>query len=184
MKILVKFLVFCMLTLIMFTTANAYEIIKSYSFDTSDKLDAWNTNYNARWEFGTRDKKGSVSWSSEYGGTAKLTVSGAPCAIHFWRTLPIDLTFGDQVIIKFYTPSALYPIGGFDIILGPAEPHGHKQSVSVSTESEGYYTVNMPIWTPGVFKSGTPFGVCVSVWPGSLTIYIKKILLVRESEED
>ncbi|MEO0005626.1 MAG: hypothetical protein ABIK49_06470 [candidate division WOR-3 bacterium] len=160
---------------IILAVAGAYEIIASYRFKDESSLENWSTSW--KWQ-NDNVKKGSCSWTSLYNGTVKLSVSGAPCAIEFWHELPRTLQFGDMMVVKFYCPEPLYPISDFDMMIGPTEPYGHKQEVTVSTTGAGWFVVHMPVYSP-VYKQGTPFGLRFSVWPGSATIYVKEISLVR-----
>lgn len=175
MRTYIKILFIGCLVSTLVTSITDAEVLKSYRFSDKSDVDAWNTS----WKWGAIDSRGTATWSSEYGGTAKLSISGAPCAIDFWKRLPCDLVFGDYLIVKFHCKAPLDPIGHFDMIIGPTEPHGHKQSISVNTTTSGSFRVRMPIYI-SKFIRGTPFGIRFSVWPGSLRIYIKEILLVRE----
>ena len=156
------------------SVARAREIAR-YDFSDPNSIEGWNTSW--KWEE-TNPKKGTCTWSPLHGGTVELKVSGAPCVIDFWRTLPEDLRFGDKLIVKFHCPAPLDPISGFDMMMGPAVPHGHKQKISVSTTEAGGYVVRIPVYITK-FKRGTPFGLHFAVWPGTSTIYVKSIWLER-----
>lgn len=154
--------------------ASAREIAR-YDFSDSSSLAGWSTEW--KWTEGN-PTKGTCKWSSSQGGTVELKVSGAPSSIKFWRTLPEDLEYGGKLMVKFHCPAPLDPGSGFTMMMGPAEPYGHLQRISVAPVEAGGFVVRMPVYTPR-FTSGTPFGLIFVVWPGTSTIYVKSIWLER-----
>ena len=164
----------CFLTYISQNAITA-SVIKEWNFTDRATMNEWKTSFI--WEQ-KNSRQGIVEWSSSFGGSARLYVSGSPCVINIWRTLPFNLEWGDLIRVEFSTKSSLHPISGFDLIVGPAEPYGHKQSLQVSVESAGSYTITIPIYYYWAVK-GTPFGLHFAVWPGTAELYITKIIILR-----
>lgn len=154
-----------------------YRLIKSYNFSQADSISNWKTDWI--WEKDNRIK-GNLTWSSEYGGTARLKVSGAPCVIDFWTNLEIDLESGDEIIIHFYCKQPLEPISHVTLTIGPTIAYGHMQSIVISTAKSGEFIASMPIWS-SPYTKGTPFGIQFAVWPGESIIYIKEINIIRKN---
>ena len=152
-------------------------LLYNYSFSQESSLNRWKTDWI--WEKNNQKNKGSVSWSSEYGGTAKVRVNGAPCVIDFWTNLERDLKFGDEIQIIFYCKQSLEPISGVTLTIGPTIPYGHKQSIGIASTKGGEIFASMPIWS-SPYTKGTPFGITFAVWPGESIIYIKEINLIRK----
>jgi len=174
-KSLVTFLfITCFLTLVSLDVV-ASSVIREWDFSDRATMSEWKTSY--LWEQ-NNSRQGIVEWSSSFGGSARLYVSGSPCVINIWRTLPFDLEWGDLIRVEFSTKSYLHPISGFDLIVGPAEPYGHKQSLQVSVDSAGSYTIDLPVYYYWAVK-GTPFGLHFAVWPGTAELYIRKIMILR-----
>lgn len=155
--------------------ASATSIIKEWDFSNRSTLNGWRTNYI--WEM-NNSPKGTIEWSPSFGGSIHLSVSGAPCVVNLWNVLPFDLEWGDVLRLEFSTYSYLHPISGFDLIIGPAEPYGHKQSIQVSVDRAGTYSVDLGIYYYWAV-AGTAFGVNFAVWPGTAELYIKKIMILR-----
>jgi len=171
---LTLFILVVVLTLFSYK-AGAASVIKEWDFTDRATMSEWKTSF--LWEQ-NNSRQGIVEWSSSFGGSARLYVSGAPCVINFWRTLPFDLEWGDLIRVEFSTKSYLHPISGFDLILGPAEPYGHKQSLQVSVDHAGSFVVELPIYYYWAIK-GTPIGLHFAVWPGTAELYIRKIVILR-----
>lgn len=156
--------------------SSAATVVKEWSFTDRSALNGWRTSYV--WEE-NNSPKGTVEWSPEFGGSVKMRVSGAPCVVNFWNTLPFDLEWGDIIRVEFSTKSYLHPISGFDFIVGPAEPYGHKQSMQVSVDNAGNYSVEMGIFYYWAI-AGTRFGFHYAVWPGTTELYLRRIRILRQ----
>jgi hypothetical protein len=164
-----------LLVVVMVTALAGAEVLASYTFSSAEDVSSWSTS----WAWGNDNaKEGTASWSSKFGGTAKLSISGAPGALDFWNSLPCNLEFGDRIVIRFSTETPLMNESDFDIVLGPATSAKHQQAISVSPDAAGSYSVDMPVYMP-VFSTGTRFGIHFSVWPGSKIIYVRRVDIVR-----
>lgn len=170
-KVLVVVLLLCFVPVM----GLAQQVVYEWKFDNPKSIAEWNTSW--KWESG-KTSKGTAVWSERYDGSVKLTVSGAPGSIDFWTTLSIDLEWGDEIEVTFSTDKATEPIGHFCLHIGPAKPHGHSQILHVSTLRAGTFTVRQPIYQTSLVK-GTPIGIHVAVWPGTITIYLQKIRIIR-----
>ncbi len=155
------------------------KVIATYTFGSAEDMVGWRTSRKWHDVMDADAGSGSALWSDKFGGSAKLSVSGAGGELDFWRPLPCDLQFGDRIYVRFSLQTALMNNSHFNLKLGPAVRAGHVQHVTVSPEAAGSYSVDMPIWMP-LFSAGDPFGIQFVIWPGSKTVYVREIEIVRE----
>ncbi|MEW6621291.1 MAG: hypothetical protein AB1422_18500 [bacterium] len=152
-------------------------VIKQWDFKDEDSVSEWKTD--GIWASNYKGcSKGKVSWSEEYEGSAKLSVSGAPGSINFWQKLPCDLKEYDCMEVEYAVKKPTHPIATWSMQIGPAKPHGHAQYIGVAPTKAGRYIVQMPVYQIP-FVKGTPFGIGFSVWPGKSDIYVISIKLIR-----
>ena len=172
----------CTLALLLAGTVQA-EAIVSYRFREPGDLASWETGWHPVWEADNPAwyGHGTVTWSKEYGGSALMSVSGAPCIVDLWRAMPVALQYGDRIVVKFHIKGAtgLRPNAHFDITLGPGGvPWPERMGQHVNPGEAGGYKAYMPIWWPMDLKS-EPFGIRLMCWPGSAELYVKEISLER-----
>lgn len=153
--------------------SNAQEIVFDARFGTPSDIKEWNIGELIKQK--RAYERGTVQFSDDFGGSAKLSVSGAPGAIDYWTSLPIDLHHGDKLVIE-YASDKLHPICGFDALIGPTVRYGHKMSIPIS--ASGHRVVTIPVEIPN-FVAGTPLGVHFSVWPGQCDINLIRVSILR-----
>lgn len=150
------------------------EPVAVFRLATAEDVAAWKTQLV--WD-DPDVNEGQVTFCPEFDGTAQIHLEGAPCFVNFWRELPIDLKYGDEIVVCFFTKQPLHPVGGFEIRVGPL-PNAALACVTVGSAQAGEHLVSLPIWHES-FPRGTTFGIRASIWPGKRDIYIQSISILR-----
>ncbi|MBL7107668.1 MAG: PEP-CTERM sorting domain-containing protein [Phycisphaerae bacterium] len=123
------------------------------------------------WSIGVVDPLGTwdVQWSDEYGGSAKMYITGAPAQTNVSQATQIAMESGDKITVNvFHTDMGNF--SGWALII---EEPGDWQVLYGTCGAEGYDSVT---WTADrVYDAGTLIGVSCSVWPGTSTTWVESL---------
>lgn len=157
---------------------NQRTTIRKYTFKSQSDLNRWSTDWVWEPNYKSSGYKGTVSISNEFGGSAKLTVSGAPSIIDFSTRLQDKLLYGDTIYIIYHIKDSMRPASNFELILGPSR-NGFTQKVPVGQSSSGTYKAKLSFYWEDQLTGNEPFGLHYVVWPGTESIWISEIGILR-----
>ena len=119
------------------------------------------------------NQPGSVEWSSEYGGSAHLTVSGAPSEVSLVGYTNTILYPGDSVVCHV-THTDMTGFGSFGLRIG-----GDYNDFSVDKSSSPGGESDVILSITNFYLPGTPIRMWLVVWPGSGEAWVHSIHLMR-----
>jgi len=152
--------------------------VRTYTFKSQSDLNKWSTDWVWESNYKSSGYKGTVTLSNEFGGSAKFTVSGAPSIIDFSTRLQDRLQYGDTIYIIYHTKDSMRPASNFELILGPSRK-GFIQKVPVGQSSSGTHRAELSFFWEDQLSGNEPFGIHFSVWPGTQSIWISEIGILR-----
>jgi hypothetical protein len=131
------------------------------------------------WTVGYADdaSRGTLSWSAEYGGSARLHADGAPGEVRMSRATE-GLSAGDRVRVNYAPERFAYVEAG--LILRLVTPDGEtigldaENDHSLGREQNGTMVGTVPRDLP----AGTRVQVRLRIWPGETTVYVTNASVV------
>lgn len=160
----------------------ASELLRCYTFDNPDSLDAWvsgirhGNGYIAN---------GSATWSPEFGGSVKLTCVGScvgsPDYNDFTTTFPFGVKYADRIVVHFACRRGLRPFGALQLVIDTSCGSAEFRAVNrISPDSGGEYELSS--WLPSSIPPGVLFGLRLACGPSSAEVYIKEIAIFGWAE--
>lgn len=125
----------------------------------------------AGWTIGAVDPLGTwdVQWSEEYGGSAKMYISGSPAQTNISQEIQMAISAGDQLTVDvFHTDMGNF--SNWALIIGAGDS---RVLLDGAAGPEGYDSIT---WTADkYYDPGTLITINSAVWPGSSTTWVKGI---------
>ncbi|WP_277556230.1 COG1470 family protein [Halobaculum limi] len=137
------------------------QLLQNPSFDSS--LSNWEVTYNDP----DNQARGSAEWTSEYGGSAEMSVSGAPSNIIIYQDTATQIPEGTEFTVDVVSAGSLSCCGGVSLqIAGERVAH-------LRHPSNGDHQLSFT--TKEERSAGTRFALRTAIWPGSGTAYVREI---------
>lgn len=148
------------------TNGLAVEGLRNPNFDSN--IYEWLT---CLWNNEQNPTPGTAEWSSLYGGSAHLAVSGSPGAVGILAPLQYPLPAGNQVTMTFYCTdmSSANCWLGIGTLTGDTSG-GCGQRVEASFPQGGPYTVT--VTANRNYPIGAGVSVALMCWPGSAEMWV------------
>jgi len=125
----------------------------------------------AGWTTGAVDPLGTwdVQWSEDYGGSARMYVSGAPAQTNISQETQIAIMPGDQLTVNVFHSD----MGNFSNWALIVEPGDSQVLIYGAAGSEG---IDSLTWTADqYYDPGALITVSCSVWPGESTTWVDSL---------
>ncbi len=123
------------------------------------------------WSIGVVNPLGSwdVQWSNEYGGSAKMYISGTPAQTNVSQATQIAMKSGDKITVDVFHSD----MGNFSNWALVIEPGETQVLLYGAGGSEGYDSIT---WTAvRDYDPGTLISIGCAVWPGSSTTWVESL---------
>ncbi|PSQ04799.1 hypothetical protein BRC92_03795 [Halobacteriales archaeon QS_4_69_31] len=140
------------------------------------------------WEIGQRKNsdptKGSGEWSSEYGGSIKLHVDGAPSTIQTWRSVD-SLEKEDEITVQYSPSRFAYNEAGLKLFVITPEDEWVKLDEDNDQEGGNYEQDGTLKGTvSNNYPDGAEIGIHLVIWPGETTVWVEEVKAVRSGQTD
>jgi hypothetical protein len=156
-----------LMLLVSVTQIQAYQLFWLQDTEFVTDLGGWFTAFEN--PVGHSSTFGTVEWSSAYGGSAHLVVSGAPCVADLISFFGTTIYPGDTIACTASTGTMTYAtlvlqIGGYG--------NDFTQAVSLTQST---ITQDMVIIADKIYPPGTPILIHLVCWPGSGEAWIQYV---------
>jgi hypothetical protein len=112
---------------------------------------------------------GSVTWSSAYGGSARMSVSGAPSSVHLIQSTNDVLTEGQQLVFEVWT--AGMTSATFLVEIGTMGSGG--ETAQLTEPADGQHRLALTLTRR--HEAGTAIRLILVTWPGSATCWVTSV---------
>jgi len=145
-------------------------LVNNGEFETS--IDHWYTGFE---NIDHPSTWGTAEWSPDYGGSAHMTVSGAPSFVELYQPIQTFLCPGDTITAHIYKDD-MSNAGEVNLRIGSEWdlPFGQR---AVSPTGAGEYDVSLVC--DKFYAPGTILRIVLVVWPGSGEAWVHYVRLGR-----
>lgn len=159
--------------------ARALEITKKYPIILEEEMDIIDIELR-KWNIenpeDVRSSPATINQSSDFGGSIKVTVSGAPSSCSFSQRIKTEISKGDKVVFTL-AHSYLGNFSHWEIHIGDKEIYNNAYSLRKSEPVDSTYEVN---WIADRdYSRGTEIRFGIAVWPGTATYWIIKGIIKK-----
>ena len=150
-----------------------YDLFFVVNEEFENNLGGWYLAFENRLD-GVAVKKGTAEWSSDFGGSAHLTVDGSPGSVRLISYCQTVLFPGDKIKVGLYHTSFNYGVGaGINVRGGPFGEQAHTAPAAPEEDIELVLEINL------IHLPGTPIVLWLVSWPGSGEAWFKYVRLER-----
>jgi hypothetical protein len=141
--------------------------------DFSSGLDHWYTANGLDWREHPQ-APGNVSWSPSYGGSAQMSVSGAPSSVNLIQATGADLLPGDVLTFDFVTSGMT--AAQFAVQIGNSENGGER--AALVEPGDGQHRLVMRLARR--HARGTMIQLTLVTWPGAATCWVTDVSWTKQ----
>ena len=150
-----------------------YDLFFIVNGEFENNLGDWQIAYGNRVD-GIPIARGTAEWSSNYGGSAHLTVDGSPSGVSLITYCRTVLFPGDKIKVGLYHTNFVYGVQAGINVRGGS--FGEQVSTKAAAPEED---IELIVEIKNIHLPGTPIELWLVSWPGSGEAWFKYVRLER-----